>query len=202
MKNIILERRSVRNYKEGIEITKEELLELINDAQRAPSALNLQPWRFVIGNTKEARMKMKQAMLGNHLQFDTSSAVILILNDKLAYTKGGDIFTTSHKLGLMPEDVMNRQIDFASKLRNADPTYYRATNFYDIGLVSMNIMLLARINGYETSIMRGYDPEKMLQIIEMDPKRYELVSVISIGSPKEPGFPSYRLPAEETTKFI
>ena len=41
-------RKSVRQYDETYKITKEEMLEMIQEATTAPSSVNLQPWRFVV----------------------------------------------------------------------------------------------------------------------------------------------------------
>lgn len=202
MKKYILERRSVRNFDPTHRISDDSIHKLITEAQLAPSALNLQPWRFVVANKPETKAYLKQAMFGNFLQFDTASAMIIVINDRLAYQRAEEIFKTSNQLGLMPEDVMNRQIEMANGFVNADKNYYQATNFYDIGLVSMNLVTLARIEGYETSIMRGYDPKKMLELVEMDPNQFEIVSVIAIGKGLTPGFPSYRLESTKTTKIL
>ncbi len=56
----ILKRRSIRKYKEGA--VSEDVLEIIlKAAQLAPSAKNLQPWRFVVVTDKETREKLVPA---------------------------------------------------------------------------------------------------------------------------------------------
>lgn len=202
MKKYITERRSVRNFDENHRLSEIKILEFLDVASRAPSSMNLQPWNFVVANTPETKAKMKEAMRGNFLQFDTASAIILVLNDKLAYTNAEEIYASAFKLGLMPSEVVERQSMFAKTLENADPNNYKASNFYDIGLFSMNLLTLAKANGLDTSVMRGYDAGKMLEIVEMDPKRYEIVSIIAIGLAKEDGFPTYRVPAAKKTKFL
>lgn len=44
--DVIRERRSVRSYDPEIKISREELTEILRQATLAPSAANLQPWRF------------------------------------------------------------------------------------------------------------------------------------------------------------
>lgn len=45
---IMFGRKSVKVYDETVTIDHEEMLEMLNKAISAPSAVNLQPWRFVV----------------------------------------------------------------------------------------------------------------------------------------------------------
>ena len=44
----ILTRRSVRSYRAQEKISKQELTDLLKAAMQAPSAMNKQPWSFVV----------------------------------------------------------------------------------------------------------------------------------------------------------
>lgn len=54
MKEIILNRRSIRKYSD-YKISNEELFNILNESLSAPSSGNLQPLRFFIIETKTAR---------------------------------------------------------------------------------------------------------------------------------------------------
>ncbi|MBT9130917.1 MAG: NADH dehydrogenase [candidate division WS2 bacterium] len=56
----ILKRRSVRKYKED-KVPDNILEKILQAAQLAPSAKNLQPWRFVVVTDKEIREKLVPA---------------------------------------------------------------------------------------------------------------------------------------------
>ncbi len=49
----ILERRTIRRFEEDKPLSMEVLEKMINAARLAPSAANLQPWKFVVINKKE-----------------------------------------------------------------------------------------------------------------------------------------------------
>ncbi|MCG1666755.1 MAG: nitroreductase family protein [Thermoplasmata archaeon] len=59
--NIIMERRSIRNYKMD-EVSDEILFKLIRAAQYAPSSWNRQPWRFIIIKDKEKLKKISEIL--------------------------------------------------------------------------------------------------------------------------------------------
>ncbi len=60
----IKKRRSVRSYKSK-SIPKKIINALIEAGNQAPSAMNSQPWRFVIIEDKETKKKLLQAALPN-----------------------------------------------------------------------------------------------------------------------------------------
>lgn len=47
--DLFAERRSPRSFDESAEISKDDLLAMLEAARWAPSGSNIQPWRFVIG---------------------------------------------------------------------------------------------------------------------------------------------------------
>ena len=49
----IRSRRSIRKYKEGAEVTKEDLKQILEAAMMAPSACNTRPWEFVVLQDRE-----------------------------------------------------------------------------------------------------------------------------------------------------
>ena len=51
--DIALNRKSIRRYDENVKISREEILTMLDEANRAPSSVNLQPWRYVVVDTKE-----------------------------------------------------------------------------------------------------------------------------------------------------
>ena len=80
-KTIVLNRRSIREYDPTIKISQEEMKQILEDATRAPSSVNLQPWRFVVVSSEEGKEKLRPFMRFNTKQNDTSSAMILLFGD-------------------------------------------------------------------------------------------------------------------------
>ncbi len=56
----ILKRRSVRSYLDK-DVEEEKLMEVLEAGRLAPSACNIQPWKFVIVKDKSIRSKMVKA---------------------------------------------------------------------------------------------------------------------------------------------
>ncbi len=79
--NVLESRKSIRIYDENVKISKEEMTELLAAAVKAPSSVNLQPWRFVVIESDEAKSTLAPLASFNQNQVKTSSAVIAVFAD-------------------------------------------------------------------------------------------------------------------------
>ena len=73
----ISSRRSVRQYKEGAEVSKEQVHSLLEAAMHAPSACNTRPWEFIVIRNRELLNKIAD----NHphaKMLSTASLAILV----------------------------------------------------------------------------------------------------------------------------
>ncbi|MFQ6083719.1 MAG: nitroreductase family protein [Candidatus Aminicenantia bacterium] len=71
----IRKRKSVRKYKSD-PIPEDILLKVLEAARLAPSAKNLQPWKFILIKDEELKMKLAEACLRQY--FITKAPVIIV----------------------------------------------------------------------------------------------------------------------------
>jgi len=90
--DVVLGRKSIRVYDENVKISQEEMLEMIQEATTAPSSVNMQPWRFVVVESPEAKETLKPLIKFNVRQNDTSAAMLLIFGDMECYELGEQIY--------------------------------------------------------------------------------------------------------------
>ncbi|MDU2898461.1 MAG: nitroreductase family protein, partial [Finegoldia magna] len=83
--DIVFNRHSVKEFDENKKIDREEMIQILEEATLAPSSVNLQPWRFVVVESDEAKDKLRPLIRFNVRQNDTSSAMILIFGDMKCY---------------------------------------------------------------------------------------------------------------------
>ncbi len=81
----ILSRRSIRKYIDK-PITTEEITELIKYAMYAPSAVNKQPWHFVVINDREVLNAIMQFHPHAGMLANAAAAVLICGDDSLAHT--------------------------------------------------------------------------------------------------------------------
>lgn len=67
--------------------------------------------------------------------------------------------------------------------------------------MSMQLMLVARAHGYDTTPMAGYDEDPIAEVFHLDKERFQPVMLLSIGKASKEGYPSYRLPVDTITTW-
>lgn len=199
---IVTGRHSVRIYDETVKISKEEMTEILNEAATAPSSVNMQPWRFLVIDSEEGKAKLAPLAKFNQNQVNTSSAMIAVFGDLRNYDSMEEIYGTAVELGLMPQEVKDRQVAALSNyFSNIDPGLNRDTVLIDGGLISMQLMLVARAHGYDTCPIGGFEKDQIAEAFGLDKDRYVPIMLISIGKAKDAGYQSYRLPAEKIAEW-
>lgn len=201
-KQIVEERRSIRNYDVNAKISREEIEEMLELATKAPSSTNLQPWRFIVIDSPEAKEKLLPLAAFNSKQVTTSAAVIAVFGDLDHVEYLNEIYSKAVEIGVMPQEVKDRMVEqisggYATLTREQK----KEVVLIDSGLVSMNLMLVAKAYGYDTNPIGGYDRENLGEVFGLEKKRYEPIMLISIGKAIEEGYPSYRLPVSTVAKF-
>jgi nitroreductase len=199
-KQAILTRQSIREYDPNFKIDEATLLQLLQEASTAPSSWNLQPWRFVLIQQPEMKAKLRPFVYSNTTQLDTSSALILVLNDLDRYAMYPILNQMDLDAGLITQDHF--------KIRQQKAEQARATRsresldregLLDCGLVAQNIMILARGYGFDTCPMGGFDRDQFMTILGMDSSRYKPVVLISIGKRAKDIKQSFRFPIKTIT---
>ena len=198
--DVIQERRSVRTYDPTVQITREEMVEILELATLAPSSSNLQPWRFLVIDKPDLKQKLLPIAY-NQQQVVEASAVIAVLGDVESYKKAEKIYGQAVDAGFMPEDTAKSFIErTVGTYSNLPPEVARQIVYTDGGLISMQIMLIARSKGYDTVPMGGYDQAKFVEAFGIS-EQYVPVMLIAIGKATKPGHPTTRLPIEDIMFF-
>lgn len=195
---IVKGRRSIRNYDTSVKISKEEMTQILEEATLAPSSVNMQPWRFLVIDSEEGKATLAPLAKFNQNQVATSSAVIAVFGDMNAVDSIPHIYDTAVERGLMPAEVRDRQVPAITGLfADAPKEALKDSILIDSGLVSMQLMLVARAHGYDTNPIGGYEKEQIAEAFGLDKERYLPVMLLSIGKAADEGYPSVRLPIEE-----
>lgn len=157
----------------------------------------MQPWRFLVIDSDEGKQNLAPLASFNQTQVLTSSAIIAVFYDAHNVEYMDEIFN-----GYMPQDIKDMQLQQArSYYASLTPSALRDINLLDSGLVSMQLMLVARAHGYDTNPMAGYDKERIAEVFGMDKERFQPVMLISMGKASKEGYPSYRLPVDTITRW-
>ena len=108
---VLNSRKSVKVFDENYKIPREEMDEIITKATKAPSSVNMQPWRIAVVESDEMKEKLK-----NHLiQFQTVNNILSYVNyfgDLQNYEKAEQIYGDAVEQQLMTEDIKAQLLDW------------------------------------------------------------------------------------------
>lgn len=195
-------RRTIKKYDPEVKISREELSQILTEATLAPSSFNLQPWRFVIIESQEAKEKLLKLAPFNATQVTTSSAVIAVFGDLQFVDRADEIYGHAVELGFMPQEMKDKMVSAIVPLFDRFTVQdKRESVMVDGGLVAMQLMLSAYDHGYATNPMAGFDKENIAEAFGLDAKRYVPIMIISIGKAAADGRAPVRLPLSDIAKW-
>lgn len=201
LSTIIRERHSVRKYDASFKIPREEIEEILSEGILAPSSSNLQPWRFIVIDDQEVKKELRQ-IANNHEQIETSSAIIAVLGDKEMYHNIEKVYRSNYEAGFMNLETVEQIIQNSKNVyTQASEEIRKNIASFDTGLVSMQLMLIAKAKGYDTVTMGGFDKEKFIKKFNIS-DRYMPIVLIAIGKAAAPAYQTTRIPLKEIIEFI
>lgn len=200
LEKLMDERKSVRKYEPGVTIPREKIQHILEQATSAPSSSNLQPWRFLVIDNPEQKKELRIAGF-NQEQIETSSAIIAVLGDNEMYKNAKQINDLNVELGYMPRDIADMMIANSESAYSSFSDIERTNIAHlDVGLISMQIVLLAKDMGYDTVIMGGFDKAAFAEKYELPANELPMI-LIAIGKAAMPARNSSRLPFEQIIRF-
>lgn len=98
----IASRISVNTFQPGRPLDDATIASLVDLATKAPSAYNLQNWRFVVARSPEAKARLQAAAYGQQKIADASAA-FLVCGTLEAHTQLASALAPSVQAGFMPQ---------------------------------------------------------------------------------------------------
>lgn len=170
----------------------------IEVATLAPSAHNIQPWKFVIFKDKKAELAKDLPDL-NKKQVESAQYVVAIFSDTDLIQRSRKIARIGVKslsndmLGYFMETMPARYAKFDEQTKGE----YLALNS---GLVAMNLVLALTDQGMASNVLLGFDKTLTSDILGID-KRFRPELLVTVGYTDETLEPSYRLPVDEVIEY-
>ncbi|WP_461244323.1 nitroreductase family protein [Secundilactobacillus muriivasis] len=199
---ILTSRHATRQFDPSVTISRTEMLQMLDEAMTAPSALNRQPWRVVVIDSDDVRKTLKPLMGTNGTQNQTASALVLFLADLKTSEHIGSVFDAAVSADKMSQAARDHLEPIINKIEQASPKpALQAALSMDTALAIMQFMLVAQEHGYDTGAMTGFDHDHIVSALDLDADRYAPVMLIAVGKAVGQLSASYREPASQITTF-
>ena len=170
------ERRSIRDYAEGVKITREDVERMIYAAQQAPSWKNSQTGRYYVAITDEGIESVRKSLPEFNATRTQNVAAYIV---------------TTYKTKVSGHDSEGKPTD-----ENGD-----AWGAYDLGLQNENLLLKARELGYDTLIMGLRDASNLRSLFAISDDE-AVMAVIAVGKRRTDPEKPIRKEINDIVKFI
>lgn len=175
----LIERRiSANRFDTGHALSDSEIEELVRLATRAPSAYNLQNWRFVAVRTPEAKARLRSLAYGQAKVSDAAVTFIVcgLLPDPISVPERLLPFVEA---GHMPSDMVTGWQDGA-RAQYADPQTARDEALRSASLGAATLIHAAEARGLATGPMSGFDAAGVSREFGLGPDEVP-VMLVAIG---------------------
>src|SRR6476469_4956224 len=188
-------RRSVRAYKQE-EVAREDLERIFEVVRLAPSAYNVQPWRFVVVTDPALKAKLGVAAFGQKQVAGAPAVIVLYTDMKDALENVDEIMHPGIPADKRAAGAVSFRESWAAK-SDAEREQWGAGQ----GYIALGYLLLAASSlGYATSPMLGFDPAKVKDALGL-PAHVMIPALVSIGRGDEEGFSHHRHPLERIVSY-
>ena len=175
---LVQARESCRSYQDK-PVTREQLVNIVEAGRLSPSGCNAQPWKFLVIDEPEAKVKLCDALV----------------------VEGGS--TGCPWRASVPAFIA--LVEQPAKVMPAVEAYYGDTQRFaqgDIGMAAMNMCYEAMEQGLSTCVLGLNDQKKMEQYFGI-PEGYTVRMVLAVGYSAEDSEPrkKVRKPLEEVCSF-
>ena len=170
----ITRRRAIKWYDPEHRMPEETFKILMEHALLAPTAFNIQNWRFVRVADPEQR-KAIRAVAWDQAQVTDASELLVLCFDRKAWEREPARYWRE-----APKEVQDFLVPAIAQYYGGRPKVERDEGMRSCGLVGMTIMLMAQELGYDTCPMDGFDYEAVGRLINL-PEDHEVALMIAIG---------------------
>lgn len=197
VRSIAESRRSVRQFLNE-EVPEADIHEILRLTGLAPSASNVQTWRWAVVRSPDMTERLAAVMTGNNTETARNAPANIVL-----YSDGAEVLATLEDImhpGLGQEEITRRAGAMRERLSRMDEAslqeWARTQTYIALG----QFVLIARGMGYDTVTMGGFSEAGLKELLGL-PDTATVTSVIGLGKRQQDGFPHHRHPVERISRW-
>lgn len=175
-------RRATKQFDASHQMSDAEMERLFELAKLAPTAFNIQNWRFVVLQDPALRQQVRAASFGQ-AQVTDASLLVVLTADLKAWEKAP---------GRYWRDAAQPVQDYILPMLDG---YYRGREqvqrdeaMRSCGIAAQTLMLAAQELGYDSCPMDGFDFDAVGELINL-PDDHVIAMFVAIGKGTQPAFP-------------
>lgn len=194
---VVRARRSVRNFRPD-PVDLDDIARIVELTTMAPSAWNLQPWRFAVISDPATKAEL-QAAAFHQRQVGEAPVVVALHCDMVAALERVD--DALHP-SMPPEAKAGYKANILNTFAAMPPEARDAWGTAQGNIALGYLLLLLEVHGYATSPMLGFNPPEVRRILGL-PDHATIPALVAIGHPagEKPG-PAHRFPPADLIRHL
>jgi nitroreductase len=184
---LIYSRVSANSYDPAKSLSDSEIEELVKLATHAPSAFNLQNWKFIAVKSDEVKNQLLPLAYNQRKIVDAAVTFVVCgtLNpqDTLAHS-----LKPSLEAGIIDQVIFEGWIGAATNMYAENPQFQRDEAIRSGAFAGMTLMLAAQGKGLVSCPMIGFDSKAVADLLSLNDDEVP-VMLITVGYPGEDNWP-------------
>ncbi|MCK1784216.1 nitroreductase family protein [Pseudomonas sp. TNT11] len=184
---VIKSRISANSYDTARQLTDAQIAELIDLATHAPSAFNLQNWRFVAVRSTEGKARLLPLAFGQQKVVDAAVTFIVCGTLNPQATLPASLKPTLDA-GIIDQAIYDMWLGAAQGMYAQNPQLQRDEAIRSGSLAAMTLMLAAKGQGLVSTPMIGFDQSAVAQAFGLSDTEIP-VMLVTVGYPGATNWP-------------
>ncbi|WP_321848068.1 nitroreductase family protein [Pseudomonas paraveronii] len=184
---VIKSRISANSYDTERQLTDQQIAELIDLATHAPSAFNLQNWKFLAVRSTEAKARLLPLAFGQQKIMDATVTFIVCGTLKPHETLPAALKPTLDA-GIIDQAIYDMWVGAAQGMYQENPQLQRDEAIRSGSLAAMTLMLAAKGHGLVSTPMIGFDQAAVVKEFALSDVEIP-VMLVTVGYPGATNWP-------------
>lgn len=207
-------RHATKEFDPNRKISDEDFRFILETGRLSPSSFGMEPWRFLVVESKELRDKIKHTAWGAYGKLPEASHFVIILARTKTDTKYDSDYLQHHyeHVKKLPEELKTNYLKRIEEFQKTDfnlldgerPLFDWACKQTYIALA--NMMTAAAQIGIDSCPIEGFSVEKMNKLLEeeglLEGGRFSISVMVAFGYRRKEPNPKTRRPFEDVVKFV
>ncbi len=178
----IAQRRAIKHYDPTHVMSPQEEHTLLNAALQAPTAFNIQNWRFVVVKDKALRQQIRTCAWDQTQVTDASLLIVLCANLKAWDQEPSRYWKNA------PQAVADILVPAIDQYYRGKEQVQRDEAMRSCGIAAQTLMLAAKSMGYDSCPMDGFDFDAVGKLINL-PADHAIAMFVVVGKGTQPAWP-------------
>jgi nitroreductase len=197
LSHIFLRRHACHEFKADLPLAEQDLEFILEAGRLSPSSFGLEQWKFLVLTSDAHKAAMRDACF-QQPQVGSASALVVILA-KLAELHPDHPYAQKLLAREYPGEAFGPALEnYRAFHANTD---VKAWSICQCHIAAANMMTAAAGIGIDSCAIGGFLPDKVREILHIDPTQYEVALILALGVCAQPAGEKLRLPLAELVEY-